>query len=142
MLRFPPVQLALSLTLVVVSATATRAATTSLDADWIKAGLRTTRLEEDGFVDRALRMVDEGKLSAELVQTTFIWARVQPQHPFQHFKRGLITRAPSSVRGELATGQPDEPSPPPSLGQRVGAWLHERFGFLSGILPSVRARIE
>lgn len=142
MRRISPLHLALSLSLVVSWVTTTQGATTPLDADRIKAGLQTTSLEEDGFVDRALRMVEEGKLSAQLVQSTFVWARPQPQHRFQHFKQGLITRAPSGVRNELATGQPDEPSPPLSLGQRVGAWLHAKLGFLGGFLPSVRARLK
>ena len=108
--------------LVVLSTTVTQSGTqVALDAATIKAGLRTTEIEEDGFVDRALRLVDEGKLPAATVQSTFMWARNKSVHKFQHFRYGLLERAPSTaVRQELAPGQAPAPPPPtPSLGQRV-----------------------
>jgi len=116
--------------------TAAHSDTTTLDTDTIKAGLHTTTLEEDGFVDRAVGMVEEGRLSGQLVQGTFVWARAQPRRKFQHFRYGLIERAPTeALRTELATGQPATPSPPPTLGQRVVARVRRLFSFL----PSVHA---
>jgi hypothetical protein len=125
-----------SLVLVLAATTATRAGTTSLDAETIKAGLHTATPEEGGFVDRALGMVEEGRLSGGLVQGTFVWARAQPRRKFQHFRYGLIERAPSpAVRTELATGQVANANPPPGLGQRVAARLRRLLSFL----PSVQA---
>ena len=126
----------LPLALVLVATPATRAATRSLDADTIKAGLHTTTIEEDGFVDRAVGMVEAGRLSGGLVQGTFVWARAQPRRKFQHFRYGLIERAPNAVvRTELSTGQPPIANPPPGLGQRVAARLRRLFSWL----PSVQA---
>jgi hypothetical protein len=64
-----------------------------LDAATIKAGLRTTATEEQGFVDRVMTMVDQGKLPRSMVDSTFDWARKKPQHKFQFFKRALVVRA-------------------------------------------------
>jgi hypothetical protein len=138
MLRVLSIRLISLLVLPVLSTAPVQAATTKLDADKIKAGLHTAAPEEDGFVDRALQMVEEGKLSAKTVQSTFIWARQQSRHRFQHFKRGLITRAPNqAVRTDLVTGQAPA-SAPPSLGERVAARLRRVFSFL----PSVHALIK
>jgi len=99
--------------LVVLTTAAAHAATTELDADKIKAGLHTTYEEEDGFIDRALELVEEGKLSAATVYSTFVWARGHSVHKFQHFKQGLLERTPNAaVRAELLYG----PAPPPPLG--------------------------
>lgn len=124
------------LSLVLAVTPATRAGTTRLDDETIKAGLHTATPEEDGFVDRALGMVEDGKLSGGLVQGTFVWARAQPRRKFQHFRYGLIERAPTAaVRTELATGQVPTTSPAPSLGQQVAARLRRLLSFL----PSVQA---
>ena len=133
MLRHALSRLVSFVALVVLSTTAAHAATTELDAEKIKASLQTTYLEEEGFVDRALELVEEGKLSAATVYSTFIWARGRSVHKFQHFKQGLLERAPSAaVREELLHG-PAPPTPPPTLRQRVLARI--RSVFL--ILPSV-----
>lgn len=63
------------------------------DAATIKAALHTNTTEEEGFVDKVLLEVQEGRLSASLVQSTFLWARRKPHYQFQYFKRGLILRA-------------------------------------------------
>ena len=68
------------LLLLLLGPPATLGDTTPLDAETMKAGLRTAAPEEDGFIDRAVEMVDEGRISAGLVHGTFVWARVQPQH--------------------------------------------------------------
>ena len=64
-----------------------------LDAATIKAGLRTAAPEENGFVDYVVRLVEEGRLPARLVLSTFHWARKKPKHRFQYFRRALIIRA-------------------------------------------------
>jgi hypothetical protein len=64
-----------------------------LTADMMKAALRTTTTEEEGFIDFVLTKVDKGVLPYDLVQSTFLWAKKKPRHKFQYFKRGLILRA-------------------------------------------------
>lgn len=86
----------LFLLLLCLASTTTRATAQGLDADRIKFGLRTAAPEEDGFVDRVIEMVNEGRLPVALVESTFLWARTQPRHKFQYFQRGLILRAARS----------------------------------------------
>ena len=64
-----------------------------LSADVMKAALRTTTTEEEGFIDNVLTKVGKGLLPYELVESTFLWAKKKPRHKFQYFKRGLIVRA-------------------------------------------------
>jgi hypothetical protein len=65
-----------------------------LDAAKIKAALRTATPEEGGFVDRVVGLARAGKIPAELVESTFDWARKKPYaHRFQYFQRGLTLRA-------------------------------------------------
>lgn len=136
MLRHALTRLVSLVALVVLSTAATHAATTELDADRIKAALHTTYEEENGFVDRALDLVEKGKLSSSTVYSTFLWARGHSAHKFQHFKQGLLERAPNAaVRAELLYGPAPPPPPPPlTLRQRV---LDGLVGVLS-ILPPVR----
>jgi len=137
MLRHALTRLVSFAALVVFSTAATHAATTTeLDAEKIKAGLHTTYLEEEGFVDRALELVEKGKLSASTVYSTFVWARSHSVHRFQHFKQGLLERAPSeSFCRELLYGPPAPPPPPAlTLKRRV---LDGILSVLS-ILPPVR----
>jgi hypothetical protein len=75
-------------------AMAARAATASpLDADTMKAALRTAAPEEGGFIDEVLAKVDKKVLPLDLVESTFLWARKKPRNQFQYFKRALILRA-------------------------------------------------
>jgi hypothetical protein len=64
-----------------------------LDANSMKAVLRTATPEEDGFIDRVLMLVDRGTLPLDMVESTFLWARKKPQRKFQYFKWGLTYRA-------------------------------------------------
>ena len=64
-----------------------------LDADTMRAALRTAAPEEDGFIDIVLAKVNAGILPQDLVQSTFLWARKKPARKFQYFKQGLILRA-------------------------------------------------
>jgi hypothetical protein len=76
-----------------VSAT-TKADSTRLDAATMKAALRTTTIEEAGFIDGLLIMVNKGTLPPDLVDSTFQWARKKPyKHRFQYFKQAIIVRA-------------------------------------------------
>lgn len=63
-----------------------------LTAEMMKAALKTTDAEEDGFIEAVLKAVDSGILSEELVQSTFLWARRKPKNKFQYFKYGLLQR--------------------------------------------------
>jgi hypothetical protein len=86
--------LSLALLLAFCAAAGNRAAQASpLDANTMKAALRTATPEEDGFIDRVLAKVDKKKLPLDLVESTFLWARKKPRNKFQYFKRGLIVRA-------------------------------------------------
>ena len=62
------------------------------DADTMRAALHTATPEEDGFIDKVLANVDKGVLPADMVESTFIWARRKTRHKFQYFKAGLIFR--------------------------------------------------
>ena len=70
-----------------------QAAASRLDAETIKAALQTATVEEDGFIDGVVALVDAGTLPESLVVSTFIWARKKPRWKFQYFRIGLIIRA-------------------------------------------------
>jgi hypothetical protein len=71
-----------------------QADSTRLNADTMKAALRTSTAEEAGFIDYVLNLVGKGTLPADMVDSTFQWARKKPyKHRFQYFKQGLIVRA-------------------------------------------------
>jgi sulfite exporter TauE/SafE len=65
----------------------------NLTSDQMKAALRTATVEEDGFIDRVLVLVQRGILPEDLVQSTFLWARKKAKHKFQYFKIALKLRA-------------------------------------------------
>lgn len=85
--------IAVLLFLLAVVSNGTAAAQQPLEADEIKAALRTETVEEDGFVDYVVQLVDRGTLPRGLVEGTLQWARRKSQHRFQYFRRGLILRA-------------------------------------------------
>jgi hypothetical protein len=86
--------LSLGLAFALVAAVGSRtAAATSLDASTMKAALRTATPEEDGFIDKVLTLVERKVLPADLVESTFLWAKRKPRNKFQYFKRGLTVRA-------------------------------------------------
>ncbi|MGA2059543.1 MAG: hypothetical protein ABSG67_03605 [Thermoguttaceae bacterium] len=71
-----------------------KADSTRLDAATMKAALRTDTTEEGGFIDYLIMRVNKGTLPADLVDSTFQWARKKPyKHRFQYFKQALIVRA-------------------------------------------------
>jgi hypothetical protein len=71
----------------------TAQATTRLDAETMKAALKTATPEEDGFVQHVVDRVSAGKLPQDLVVSTFLWARKKPRRQFQYFRFGLTIRA-------------------------------------------------
>ena len=76
-----------------VAAAWPRPARAALDADTMKAALRTATPEEDGFIDHVLALVEAGRLPRSLVESTFQWARRKTKNRFQYFRHGLIVRA-------------------------------------------------
>jgi len=64
-----------------------------LDPDQIRAALHTTAMEDQGFIDRTVRMVESGKLPRDMFVSCFIWARRKTRRQFQYFKAALTTRA-------------------------------------------------
>jgi hypothetical protein len=88
------------------------------DAETMKAALRTARIEEEGFIDDVLILVNREVLPADLVDSTFIWARRKPRYRFQYFKRGLIFRATElgiplmDLIAEIEAAKPKTANPP------------------------------
>jgi hypothetical protein len=81
--------------LMLFSAVAAQMATagTPLDPDEIKAALRTANVEEEGFIEHGVALVEQGRLPRDLFDSTFLWARKKPRHKFQYFKWALTARA-------------------------------------------------
>jgi hypothetical protein len=71
----------------------TSRAAAPLDADQIKAVLHTSGVEEEGFVEQAVELVNAGTLPRSIFDSCYLWARKKPRHQFQYFKRALIIRA-------------------------------------------------
>lgn len=62
--------------------------------DRLKAGLKCRRPEEFAFVESVVALVDQQKLSKELVLSTFQWSlRQRPDFPFYYFQYGIRLRA-------------------------------------------------
>jgi hypothetical protein len=59
----------------------------------LEAGLQARRPEEFSFIKRVVDLVDQGKLSTELVQGTFDWARDKRPYPYPFFERAIKLRA-------------------------------------------------
>jgi hypothetical protein len=77
-----------------------------LDADIIKAGLRTADIEEDGFVEEVVDMANTGELPWAMVDNVFSWAKQKPAHRFQYFRKALITIA---ARKGIIVPRPPKP---------------------------------
>ncbi|MGD0518708.1 MAG: hypothetical protein ABSA26_14330 [Thermoguttaceae bacterium] len=97
--------------------------TTPLDAKTMKAALRTTCIEEGHFIEYILHKVDKGKIPADLVYSTFEWARKQPyKHRFQYFKQALIVRAAKigiTIDPKAGGGWPANPSTASNTSNRL-----------------------
>ena len=61
--------------------------------DQLEKGLKARLPREFAFIDRVVKMVDNQQLPLDLVQSTFLWARVKKPYPFPYFETGLRTRA-------------------------------------------------
>ena len=61
--------------------------------DQLEKGLKARLPREFAFIDRVVGMVDAKQLPYDLVQSTFLWARVKRPYPFPYFEMGLRTRA-------------------------------------------------
>lgn len=59
----------------------------------LETGLKARRPQEFAFVARVVDLVDQNVLPLKLVQSTFLWARRQPRHPFQYFERAMQVQA-------------------------------------------------
>jgi hypothetical protein len=64
-----------------------------VDADTMKKVLRAPTPDDNAFIDRIFTMVDKGSLPADLVNSTFQWARKKGKNRFHYFKHALILRA-------------------------------------------------
>ena len=84
---------ALAWTLVDAASSRGDTAGVGLDANTMKAALHTATAEEQGFIDRVLAKVAKGTLPANIVQSTFLWARKKTRYQFQYFKYALTLRA-------------------------------------------------
>jgi hypothetical protein len=87
------VLLILSVAILAAASGPAAAQQTKLDAKTIKMGLETTVIEEKGFVDRVVKLMEEGILPQSMVHGTFFWAKKKPRHKFQYFKFAMIVRA-------------------------------------------------
>lgn len=105
-----------------------------LDAETIKAGLRTTFIEEEGFVDEVVAMAEAGDLPWAMVDNVFSWAKRKPENRFQYFRRALI---------ELAARQGITVPPPPIVAEPVKKSpffiqkLNEFYAALKGVTSSL-----
>lgn len=61
--------------------------------DQLEKGLKARLPREFAFIDRVVSMVEANQLPYDLVQSTFLWARVKRPYPFPYFEAGLRTRA-------------------------------------------------
>ena len=71
------------------------AAAQALDADTIAAALNTAHPEEAAYVRFVVTLVDQGRLSRKLVESSFLWARRKASRhkKFQYFKHAVIAQA-------------------------------------------------
>jgi hypothetical protein len=59
----------------------------------LEKGLNARLPSEFAFVDKVVRLVDEGRLPVSVVDSTFLWARRRQPYPFPYFERALRIRA-------------------------------------------------
>ncbi len=61
--------------------------------DTLEKGLKARLPSEFAFIREVVDKVDDGTLPRSVVESTFLWARRKPQHPFEYFQQGLKVRA-------------------------------------------------
>jgi hypothetical protein len=59
----------------------------------LEKGLKARLPREFDFIAYVVGMVDNNQLPRDLVQSTFLWARVKKPYPFPYFENGLRVRA-------------------------------------------------
>ena len=62
----------------------------------LKSGLKARRPLEFAFIAKVVTMVENNELPLDLVMSTFIWTRSNPQareYPFVYFQQALRVRA-------------------------------------------------
>jgi hypothetical protein len=69
------------------------AAEEKLDADAIKAALRTTVVEDNNYTAFLVTLADQGRLPRALIDTSMDWARKRAKLQFQYFKQAVIILA-------------------------------------------------
>ena len=67
-----------------------------LDADVLKAMLRTTTIEENDYIPFLVTLVDQDRLPRVMIDTALRWARNKTYRQFQFFKRAVIAEADRS----------------------------------------------
>jgi hypothetical protein len=68
-----------------------------LDAATIKAKLKTTQVEDQGFSQFVVNLSAWIPDLTAVIDTTLNWAVRKPNRPFQYFKRGVESRVPQVV---------------------------------------------
>jgi hypothetical protein len=76
-----------------VRAADTGTSTTPKLKDTLEKGLKARLPSEFAFIKTVVEKVDDGTLPRSLVESTFLWARRKPVHPFEYFEQGLKVRA-------------------------------------------------
>jgi hypothetical protein len=76
-----------------VRAADTGTSTTPKLKDTLEKGLKARLPSEFAFIKTVIEKVDDGTLPRSLVESTFLWARRKPVHPFEYFQEGLKVRA-------------------------------------------------
>jgi hypothetical protein len=69
------------------------AADRHLDRDEIRAALRVSPQEDDGFIDYVITKVERGELSRAIVTKAFLWAKKKSDKRFQYFKFAVLKLA-------------------------------------------------
>jgi hypothetical protein len=64
-----------------------------LDADTMIVALHTNEIEDQGFIEFVVEQVNDGVLPADMVHSTFLWAKKKNHNKFQYFMYGLMYRA-------------------------------------------------
>ena len=112
-----------------------------INADIIKAGLRTAEPEDQGFVERVMANVERGLVPRDLVESTFDWARKKDsRRKFQYFKFALIERAKAMGIDNVDAPPPkeDDSEDKPGMAQRLSGFFGKIFSAFT--LESLRSR--
>ncbi|HLA86369.1 MAG TPA: hypothetical protein VJL29_16405 [Thermoguttaceae bacterium] len=95
-----------------------------LDVATIKMALNVTDLEDNGFIERVVRLMNEGRISRTYVTGAFAKARSRPKNQFQYFKQAMINLA---LRDGVDLTKPDPPASSPSTNQSLWQRLLARL---------------